>query len=543
MTKKQSLISVDLVTFDDNVEERNLNEVRADTPKPDNCSNKKAVDIRPVESQPPIPSTFDSSGIIPPSNVKKPLHEPLPSPLPGKAQIYTPNTIDKQKFRKENIIEMVDTNKAYPGVKLYRELLNRYLFGAFQGELYIFNNELGIYEKQTDLDLDYLINKNFGLEIEKIGDLRLYYEIKEYLKKSSDLVVTEANYQPLQYWGFKNGFCNIYDNICIVNNGRYFVRNVLQCDYRPNALCPMFDKFIESICGRDSNLINLLWEIIGYLLSNDTNAKVFFAFVGKKDTGKSLLAHVIQNIIGENATSYLSANDFSGRFAVAELKDKKLNVCMDLPNRPFSEETVGIIKAMTGNDIMRSDVKYKESIHFRPTTRLLFGSNFLPETVSCDSAFTERMIVMPFRYAVPKSKMDYDLERKLMSEMEGICIKAISYYKQLVSNKYRFTTVELSSEDTNIDDTKVIEYFAEENCEFTGSDSDKIFSTTLYEYYRNYCYAKDVTPLKISDFSRKFNERFYTKITKKKIKIGNESLNGFIGIRLKKALPDKLLNI
>lgn len=540
MSEKKPLISIELITYDD----VGMNASEAEQPSDEKSTPMVNGDnIRPVESPPTIPSTFGSSGIIPLPNIKKPLNEPLPSPQPGRAQIYTPDTIDKQKFRKENIIEMVDTDKAFPEVKLYRELLNRYLFRAYQGELYIFNNELGIYEKQTDLVLDYLINENFGSVIEKSGGLKLYYEIKEYLKKSSNLVVTEANFQPLQYWGFKNGFYNIYDDVCIVNNGRYFVRNVLQCAYNPNALCPIFDKFIESICGGDLNLINLLWEIIGYLLSNDTNAKVFFVFVGKKDTGKSLLAHVIKNIIGENATSYLSASDFSGRFAVAELKDKKLNVCMDLPNRPFSEETVGIIKAMTGNDVMRSDVKYKESIHFRPTTRLLFGSNFLPNTVSYDSAFLERMIIVPFRFAVPKSKMDYDLERKLMNEKEGICKKAIFYYKQLVSKKYRFTTVELPYEDTSIDDNKVIGYFAEENCEFTGLDSDKIFTTTLYEDYRNYCYAKDITPLKIADFSRKFNEMFSHKTTKKKIKIGNEALNGFIGIRLKKTLPDKLLNI
>ena len=76
----------------------------------------------------------------------------------------------------------------------------------------------------------------------------------------------------------------------------------------------------------------------------------FFLPYCKKDTGKSLLAKVLTRIIGEKAVSYLSASNLSGRFDVSNLNGKHLNVCMDLPNKKLSLETIAKIKMITGGD-------------------------------------------------------------------------------------------------------------------------------------------------------------------------------------------------
>lgn len=452
------------------------------------------------------------------------------------AEIYIPTPIDKTTFEKvkEHPFEVIETENKTFSVFLYKELLARKLIRAYKDEIYLFFDNLGVYKRLSDRDFDYLINENFGLIIEKKGDLRLYAEIKEYIKKCHELVVDDGNLPPLRFWCFCNGFVDIFAESHYANDGRYFVRHVLQCDYSPHEKCPIFDQFIYSITAGDTALSNLMWEIIGYLLSNDTNAKVFFAFVGLKDSGKSLMAHVISNIVGRDAISYLSAHDLSGRFAVSELEGKSLNVCMDLPNRPLSPEIVAIIKASTGNDVMHSDVKYKDSIHFRPTARFLFGSNYLIKTEQSDPAFYDRMIIAPFNYSVPKEKQDFQLETKLNSEKAGIAAKAMFTYKVLVAKKYVFTQVGISEEmESSTDYNKVLKTFAKEICIFTDSDSDKIPSINLFGVYENFCHSKGISPQSFAEFSRKFNELFTDKVTKKKIKFGGESLNGFTHLRLK----------
>ena len=54
--------------------------------------------------------------------------------------------------------------------------------------------------------------------------------------------------------------------------------------------------------------------------------------------------------------SHLSASDLSGKFDVSNLHGKHLNVCMDLPNKALSEQTVAKIKMLTEGDTVYADV-------------------------------------------------------------------------------------------------------------------------------------------------------------------------------------------
>ncbi len=104
--------------------------------------------------------------------------------------------------------------------------------------------------------------------------------------------------------GYFKMVCLIYrpDNLSKMTTV-FFVRRVLQCNYNELAICPDFDDFIDSISGGDASLYTLIWEAIGYLLSNDTNAKVFFLFYDVKDSGKSLLGRAIEDLIGKQWVS------------------------------------------------------------------------------------------------------------------------------------------------------------------------------------------------------------------------------------------------
>lgn len=279
--------------------------------------------------------------------------------------------------------------------------------------------------------------------------------------------------------------------------------------------------------------MTLLWETIEYLLSNDTNAKTFFAFIGKKDTGKSLLANIITHIVGEEAVSFLAASDFSGRFDVSEINGKSLNICMDLPNRPLSAEAVGKIKAITGGDMIRSDVKFQSPIRFKPTARLLFGANSMIYTETYDPAFMDRMIVIPFLYPVPKEEQDHRLESKLRKESEGICQRALWYYSQLVDRNYRFTKVEVAEPNIGLDYEVVIKKFAKECCQFTQNTADRLSTVEVFNTFDQYCFALSIPSLNCSDFSRKFTKIFSGEVEKKKMRVNGESLNGYSGIRWK----------
>lgn len=56
-----------------------------------------------------------------------------------------------------------------------------------------------------------------------------------------------------------------------------------------------------------------------------------------------------------------------------------------------------------------------------------------------DQAFWERIVVIPFRYQIPREQQIDNLEYKLMAEMPAIASRAIMAYYNLRNNHYCFS--------------------------------------------------------------------------------------------------------
>ena len=459
----------------------------------------------------------------------------LPSPDLTPAMIHHPEISAKEK-RTELVYDSALTreNTTLP-VQIYRYLRNRYCFRLYKGEVYLFKENLGYYVRQSSSDIDFLINRDFSVQIEKTGHSWAYKEAQEFLKRDAALAIEDAYLLKPDFWVFQDLVVNVLTGETFPNDGRFFVRSALQCHYLPGAKSPLFDDYLSATTADDPALYERIWEVIGYLLSTDTRGKVFFALIGKKDTGKSLFANVLMDIIGKDSISGLSASDFAGRFDVSELNGRHANFCMDLPDKPLPPDAVGKIKSITGGDLIRSDVKYKEAIRFVPTARLLFGSNAMIRTEVQDLAFNDRMIVVPFRYPVPKEKQDFQLREKLFAEREGICVKAMEAYRKLRSNSYRFTSIcfaDTCDGSCIVDYGKTIERFTDVYCQFTGNDTDRVASESLSNAFAEFCANLDIPPLSADAFIKKFQKLNGARTEKKKLRINGRSVNGFSGLRL-----------
>lgn len=484
--------------------------------------------ISPVTFLEPLPATENASDIavVDQNTIFK---EQLQPP-----RIYIPTTEKKEDFFKKTEEE-----------KELAVTIENYLCAQFefriQGEqLYLFDPRAGYYKKITDSQIDHIVNAIFGERIKNDGKSFVYREVREFLKRESKLLVKDSQVLSTKIWVFQNMLVNAFTEETFPNDGGFFVRSALQSDYEKYATCPDFDLYLNSIAGGDPQLVQLLWEVVAYLLSRETKAKKIFFLVGKKDSGKSLFANILTGIVGEDAVSFLSANDFGKQFGLSELAGKHLNVCMDLPDVPISLESVGKIKAITGGDMIRSDVKFKNSVRFRVTARLLFGANAMVRTAYPDQAFAERCIFVPFRYGVPREKQDYQLCEKLLKERAGICRKAMMVYADLAERGFNFTTVAMD-EDLMvkvIDWEKVIDTFLEQRCELTKKETDRISSEMLFNAFSTFCCEKGLSGLSREAFSRLLRKKTEGKVEKKKIRIGNETVNGFVGLRFKEGKKD-----
>lgn len=463
-------------------------------------------------------------------------HEKLPmlglqsetlSPVSG---VYQPSVQDNEEYRQPAGTK----SKDFPSAMAAERIIQAYTLKRFRGEFFLFRKYLGYYEPMKRPELLVLIDEAVGSEIREANKSKAYTEIETFIRNDVRLEVTHDQLLPDTFWAFSNGIFDVKNEALMENKGEYFMRDAIMCRYSVLEKCPIFEDFLEAVTGGDSQLLELIWQTIGYIISPDNKAKVFFTFVGPKDTGKSLLANILMRFFPETAISLLGATDFSGRFDTAEVEGKRINVCMDLSDAIISSVAVGKIKSLTGGDMIRSDVKYKASVAFRNSAKILFCSNTLLHTEKPDEAFFDRQILIPFRYPVPKAHQDKNLEAKIVQELSGIVSKAIQAYKRLVVANYVFPQYgmhDLGAQGFDFD--KIVRSFAEECCEFSENDDIKVSTEALFEAFDNFCTKKRLPQMEKNAFSELFNHLFDAQVVKRKGRFDGRSLWGFLRVRLK----------
>ena len=203
--------------------------------------------------------------------------------------------------------------------------------------------------------------------------------------------------------------------------------------------CPAFDKFLYDITGGDELLIKRIWEFVGYCLTQDTNAKVYFVLQGVPDSGKSLLCNLVMEYFPEDKVSSLNIHSLKEHFALDNLESVALCVSPDLPASALDPKSASSIKQLTGNDRVSAAVKYKRNTQFRFEGKLILATNYPLLTQEPDDAFMQRAVVIPFFHSIPKEKQDGSLLDRLKAEKAAIASKALEAYIRLRKNHYKFS--------------------------------------------------------------------------------------------------------
>jgi len=447
---------------------------------------------------------------------------PIPNLPKPKSTVYTPQPLNTEAYAVKVKLESDE---------IVDRLITQYTLCTFLTEIYIYRGIPNRFEVLDGNKAQQFIDFYLRQIGEDISPKKIE-QIKKLLLFDSRIAIWKRETLPPEVWAFQDGLWNVRTKGRLSGHAGYFFTDCLSCNYDPYATCPVFDSFLKSCTGDDPNLIERIWEIIGYILSNDTRAKVFFVFAGPKDTGKSVLANTIAAVLDESAVCAMGLREIDKRFALSELADKKLAMCMDLGDKTLSEDAVGVIKSITGRDLVRAEAKYKTGRPIYIDAKMLFGTNHTLRLATADQAFADRQIIVPFRFPVPKEQQNHGLEEEMKQEAAGIAIKAMEAYLRLVANNYVFPPIDVSIPEINtISHEKVIRDFAMEMCDFTDKAA-RISTDALYVAYCDFAGRLKLPILEKNRFSEIFNAQ-NENVTRKKIKFGERALWGYEGVRLK----------
>ena len=83
---------------------------------------------------------------------------------------------------------------------------------------------------------------------------------------------------------------------------KYEFTSGINARYDEDAEGEVFENYLAYVTNEDEELKRLLQEILVYVLSNYTNIRTAFVFLGIKGTGKSLMLDIIRNLVGSENT-------------------------------------------------------------------------------------------------------------------------------------------------------------------------------------------------------------------------------------------------
>lgn len=280
-----------------------------------------------------------------------------------------------------------------------------------------------------------------------------------------------------------------------------FIKYQLDFDYAPEAECPIFDEFLDTVLP-DKACQDVLAEFIGYIFTNSVKIEKALLLYGGGANGKSVFYEVITAMLGsENVCSYSLENiTKSDGYQRAELANKLVNYASEINGKLETD----IFKRMTSGEDVEARQIYGKPFMMHSYAKLIFNCNELPRDVEQTNAYFRRFLIVPFNVTIPPERQDIHLANKIIeSELSGVFNWVLRGLNRLLKND------KLTHSD--LIDEQVYTYRKESDSVLMFIDDYRYIPSTmrckmLKDMYSHYTdYARENGYRSVS--SRKFSDR------------------------------------
>ena len=174
--------------------------------------------------------------------------------------------------------------------------------------------------------------------------------------------------QNKDYICFKNGILNLETLKLEEFNPEYFLTFKVPYNWNPEANGNDVEEKLRDILidqegddeGDESKYHNYM-SVLGYCFEESNPRQKIFLYIGQPNSGKTQLINLIAGIF-EGSVSSVPLQQFKDRFGLQPLIGKRVNTLYDISEQEINDPSV--IKAVSGNDSMTVDWKYKTPITF-----------------------------------------------------------------------------------------------------------------------------------------------------------------------------------
>lgn len=309
-----------------------------------------------------------------------------------------------------------------------------------------------------------------------------------------------------------------------------YVHHALPFSYDPGAPPPArWLAFLDDLWGGDLQAIEVVQEWCGYTVSGETDQHKALLMVGPKRAGKGTLATVLGGLVGTHNVAGPTLSSLGANFGLAQLLGKPLAVVADARLRSADDITTERLLAITGEDVVTVDRKYREPWTGRLPTRFMLMSNELPRLSDASGALASRFIVLTLQTSF-YGREDHGLKAALLAELPGILLWALDGLDRLHARGH---FIPPASSDQAVRDLEElgspITAFVRERCEVGGGH--QVPMEGLYDEWREWCQVQGRQAGSVQSFARDLRA-LVPGVSTIRHRMGGVQIRHYQGIRL-----------
>lgn len=280
--------------------------------------------------------------------------------------------------------------------------------------------------------------------------------------------------------------------------------------YDPDAACPTWLAFLDTIMAGNQDLIDFLQRAVGYSLTGLVSEQVLFFAYGKGGNGKSTFVETLTALLGDYAQKApkgfltVKPNGADGvPNDVARLPGARFVVSNEVDEgRRLAE---ALVKDLTGGDTLTARFMRGEFFQFAPSHKLWIYGNHRPVVKGTDEGIWRRIRLVPFTVSISEDKKDRNLSDKLRAELPGILAWAVQGCLDWQRDGLGTPAEVKAATEAYRAEMDVIAEFLAESCVMTPNAETA--KAALYTAYQAWCESSGERALTKIAFGRRLKER------------------------------------
>ena len=259
-----------------------------------------------------------------------------------------------------------------------------------------------------------------------------------YTAKPPSWLDTEKHPPAAELISCTNGLLYLPTRELLLHSPAFFSLNALDFAYQPNAPEPTaWLEFLGQLWHGDPQSVEMVQETFGLLLTGDTSHQKAFLLVGPKRSGKGTIARVATKLLGQANVCGPTLSSLGQNFGLAPLIGKRLAIISDarLGGKTDQQVVVERILAITGEESISIDRKFKDAWTGRLETRIMVLTNELPKLADASGALASRFLILLLTNSF-YGKEDHGLTDRIIRELPGILNWSLEGWQRLKDRGY-----------------------------------------------------------------------------------------------------------